>query len=97
MLSAILKKRTLCLSELARTYPTPNKRRVAAPKHRLLHRFKRLWRFRLARVRCPERLSCLLMALTIALSWLTPMGPPETGAVPSRWHGGRPAREGERA
>jgi hypothetical protein len=45
LVSAILKKRTLCLSELARTYPTPKKRRVVAPKHDLLHRFKRLWRF----------------------------------------------------
>lgn len=43
--SAILKKRTLCLSELARAYPTPQERRVAAPKHDLLHRVKRLWRF----------------------------------------------------
>jgi hypothetical protein len=48
LVSAILKKRktrTLCLSELARAYPTPKKRRVAAPKHCLLHRLKRLWRF----------------------------------------------------
>ncbi len=36
-------KRTLCLSELARAYPTPKERRVAAPKHCLLHRLKRLW------------------------------------------------------
>jgi hypothetical protein len=43
--SAILKKRPQCLSELARAYPTPNKRRVPAPKHCLLHRLKRLWRF----------------------------------------------------
>jgi len=43
--SAILKKRTLCLSELARAYPTPEERRVAVPKHDLLHRLKRLWRF----------------------------------------------------
>ena len=49
------------------------------------------------RVRCPERLGCLVMALTTALSWLTPMGLPETGAMPSRWPSGRPAREGERA
>jgi|tagenome__1003787_1003787.scaffolds.fasta_scaffold20826367_3 hypothetical protein len=28
LVSAILKKQTLCLSELARTYPTPEKRRV---------------------------------------------------------------------
>jgi hypothetical protein len=45
LVSAILKKRTLCLSELARAYPTPEKRRVPAPKHDLLHRLKRLWRF----------------------------------------------------
>ncbi len=45
LVSAILKKRTLCLSELARAYPTPDQRRVAAPKHDLLHRIKRLWRF----------------------------------------------------
>jgi hypothetical protein len=43
--SAILAKRTLCLSELARAYPTPAPRRVAQPKHDLLHRVKRLWRF----------------------------------------------------
>lgn len=43
--SAILKKRTLSLSELARAYPTPQERRIAAPKHDLLHRIKRLWRF----------------------------------------------------
>ena len=45
LVSAILKKRTLCLSELARAYPTPKERRVATPKHCLLHRLKRLWRF----------------------------------------------------
>lgn len=45
LVSAILKKRTLCLSELARAYPVPEERRVAIPKHCLLHRLKRLWRF----------------------------------------------------
>ncbi len=36
----------LCLSELARAYPTPKERRVASAKHDLLHRLKkRLWRF----------------------------------------------------
>jgi hypothetical protein len=45
LVSAILKKQTLCLSELARAYPTTEKRRVPAPKHDLLHRLKRLWRF----------------------------------------------------
>lgn len=43
--SAILKKRALCLSELARAYPTPKERRVSSSKHDLLHRLKRLWRF----------------------------------------------------
>lgn len=45
LVSAILKKRTLCLSELARAYPVPDERRVESPKHCLLHRLKRLWRF----------------------------------------------------
>jgi hypothetical protein len=45
LVGAILKKQTLCLSELARTYPAPEKRRIRAPKHDLLHRLKRLWRF----------------------------------------------------
>jgi hypothetical protein len=45
LVGAILKKRTLCLSELARAYPTPQERRVSAPKHDLLHRLKKLWRF----------------------------------------------------
>lgn len=45
LVSAILKKQTLCLSELAGAYPIPNGRRVGAPKHCLLHRLKRLWRF----------------------------------------------------
>lgn len=45
LVSAILKKQTLCLSELARAYPVPDERRVESPKHCLLHRLKRLWRF----------------------------------------------------
>lgn len=45
LVSAILAKRTLILSELARAYPTPEERRVEDPKHNLLHRLKRLWRF----------------------------------------------------
>jgi len=32
-------------SYLARAYPIPKERRIAAPKHCLLHRIKRLWRF----------------------------------------------------
>lgn len=45
LVSAILRYRTCCLSQLARAYPTPARRRVARPKHDLLHRLKRLWRF----------------------------------------------------
>jgi hypothetical protein len=47
LVSALLAKRSSCLSELARAYPrpAPEQRRVHAPKHDLLHRLKRLWRF----------------------------------------------------
>jgi hypothetical protein len=45
LINAILLRRTLCLSELARTYPTPPQRRRPPPKHDLLHRLKRLERF----------------------------------------------------
>jgi hypothetical protein len=45
LVSALLGQRTLCLTALARAYPTPPERRVAQPKHDLLHRVKRLWRF----------------------------------------------------
>ena len=45
LISAILKKQSLCLSELARAYPVPDERRVQDPKHCLLHRLKRVWRF----------------------------------------------------
>ncbi|MDP9380510.1 MAG: hypothetical protein M3Q29_10255 [Chloroflexota bacterium] len=37
LVSAILVKRTLCLTGLARALPTPKKRRVRSPKHDLLH------------------------------------------------------------
>jgi hypothetical protein len=43
VVSALLARRTCCLS--ARAFPTPPTRRVAHPKHDLLHRLKRLWRF----------------------------------------------------
>lgn len=45
VVSALLAKRTCCLSALARAFPTLPTRRVAHPKHDLLHRLKRLWRF----------------------------------------------------
>jgi hypothetical protein len=42
---ALLTKRRLCLTTLARAFPRPPVRRRAAPKHELLHRLKRLSRF----------------------------------------------------
>ncbi len=45
LIRAILIKRTLCQTELARTYPRPLVRQVESPKHDLLHRLKRLSRF----------------------------------------------------
>jgi hypothetical protein len=80
LVSAILKKQTLCLSELARAYPTPKERRVDSPKHDLLHRLKRLWRFtdnervdalqvQLSLV--PETIACLSFPrlLGLAIDW----------------------------
>lgn len=45
LVSAILLKRSPCLSELARAYPKPESRRIPATEHCLLHRPKRLRRF----------------------------------------------------
>jgi hypothetical protein len=38
-----------------------------------------------AQIRCPLRLSRLLMALTLALSWLTLLGLPRLGLLPDGW------------
>jgi len=45
LIGAILTRRTLSLTSLAKTYPVPQQRQVASPKHELLHRLKRLSRF----------------------------------------------------
>jgi hypothetical protein len=42
---ALLTRRTLCLTTLAKAFPRPATRRTATPKHDLLHRLKRLSRF----------------------------------------------------
>ena len=65
LVSAILKKQTLCLSELARAYPIPNERRVGAPKHCLLHRLKRLWRFTANERVDPQEVQLALVPHTI--------------------------------
>jgi hypothetical protein len=43
--SALFQKRRFLLSELARAYPIPARRKVSKPKHGLVYRVKRLWRF----------------------------------------------------
>jgi hypothetical protein len=45
VVGAILARRSLCLTTLARAFPVPAVRAVPAPKHELLHRLKRLSRF----------------------------------------------------
>jgi hypothetical protein len=45
LIVALLTRRTLCLTTLAKTFPRPTTRRTVAPKHELLHRLKRLSRF----------------------------------------------------
>ena len=42
---ALLTRRSFTLTQLARGYPVPVRRKCAHPKHGLLHRVKRLWRF----------------------------------------------------
>ncbi len=42
---ALFRKRSLCVAELARAYPTPAKPRLRHPKHVLLYQVKRLRRF----------------------------------------------------
>lgn len=71
LVSAILKKRTLCLSELARAYPTPKERRVASPKHDLFHRPKRLWRFT-----NNERVDALAVQLALVPHTIACLGSP---------------------
>lgn len=75
LVSAILKKRTLCLSELARAYPTPSQRRVAAPKHDLLflHRLKRPWRFT-----ANERVDALAVQAALVPHTVTRLGFPRS-------------------
>jgi hypothetical protein len=45
LVRAILIKRSLCITDLARTFPRPSERRVPNPKHDLRYRVKRLSRF----------------------------------------------------
>jgi hypothetical protein len=96
LVSAILKRRTLCLSELARAYPTPSQRRVAAPKHDflqarplasttsckhdLLHRLKRLWRFT-----ANERVDALAVQAALVPHTVTRLGSPHSLGLAVDW------------
>jgi Transposase DDE domain len=80
LVSAILKTRTLCLSELARAYPTPKERRVAAPKHCLLHRLKRLWHFT-----ANERVDALQVQLAFVPHVLARLGHPRLVGLAIDW------------
>jgi hypothetical protein len=80
LVSAILKKQTLCLSELARAYPTPKERRVASPKHDLLHRIKRLWRFT-----ANERVDALAVQLALVPHTVAGLGFPRLLGLAIDW------------
>ncbi len=66
LIRAILIKQTLCLSDLARAYPRATHRRVPAPKHAVLHRLKRLWRFLNNERLDPQAIQLAMLAATIA-------------------------------
>ena len=96
---AIFQRRSLRLTDLARTYPVPAQRKVEQPKHGLLHRVKRLSRFlRHPTLRVPEvqerlvRLSAtactvpdLWLPILVDLTYLTPFAI-LAASIP---HGGR--------
>lgn len=60
---AIYRRHSLVLTELARAYPVPEERKVARPKHGLLHRVKRVWRFLRDSAKLDE--AALMLRLTI--------------------------------
>jgi hypothetical protein len=66
LIRAILIKRTLCQTELARTYPRPHQHRVAHPKHDLLHRVKRLSRFLANEQLDPRQVQIALLPYVLA-------------------------------
>lgn len=83
---ALFQRHSLVLTELARAYPIPPKRKVDRPKHGLLHRVKRLWRFlhnphldlealmlRLTRLSCSVcRSPGLLLPILVDLTYFEP-------------------------
>lgn len=83
---AFFHRRSLVLTELARCYPIPSQRKVEHPKHGLLHRVKRVWRFirnprldqealmlRLTRLSCSVSKSPgLLLPILVDLTYFEP-------------------------
>ena len=74
LVRGILIKRSLCQTELARTFPRPFERQVPNPKHDLLHRLKRLSRFLANEQVDPLKVQIALVPYTLArLSRQTPL------------------------
>ena len=83
---ALFERHSLVLTDLARAYPVPKRRKIAKPKHGLLHRVKRLWRFlhnprpdqaglmlRLTRLSCSVcRTPGLLLPVLVDLTYFEP-------------------------
>lgn len=65
---ALFLRRSLVLTELARSFPIPEVRKVESPKHGLLHRVKRLWRFLHNDLLDTEGLSKALTVLSYSVS-----------------------------
>jgi hypothetical protein len=82
LVSALLAKRTLCLSELARSYPrpAPHERRVLCPKHDLLHRLKRLSRFL-----SNPRIDALAVQVALIPSTISALGQPRILGLAIDW------------
>ena len=66
LVRAILIKRTLCQTDLARTFPRPVERQVPNPKHDLLHRVKRLSRFLANEQVKPKTIQIAFLPYTLA-------------------------------
>ena len=83
---AIFRRHSLVITELARAYPIPLERKTPSPKHGLLHRVKRVWRFlanpkldhealmlRLTRLSCSVcRSPGLLLPILVDLTYFEP-------------------------
>lgn len=83
---AIFRRHSLVITELARAYPIPEGRKVVSPKHGLIYRVKRLWRYlsnpkldhdslmlRLTRLSCSVcRSPGLLLPILVDLTYFEP-------------------------